>query len=127
MKYIRKFNPLCSKLFQQPKPTPKDGVYYNNSAVGHSKLGTYTLEISKKAGLSTIYTNHSCRATTVHLLDAAQIPSRHIMTVTGHNAENSLQTYSGKTTEGTQNLMSEIISKKNQRKECATCIGKLGC
>ena len=49
------------------------------------------------------------------------------MTVTGHNAENSLQTYSGKTTEGTQNLMSEIISKKKQRKECATCIGKLGC
>ena len=66
-------------MFQQPKTDPKDGVYYNNSAVGHSKLGTYTLEISKKAGLSTIYTIHSCPTTTVHLLDAAQIPSMHIV------------------------------------------------
>jgi len=83
VKYIRKLNPRCSKLLQQPKIAPKDGVYYNNSAVGHNKLGTYTSEISKKAGLSTIYTNHSCRATTVHLLDVTQIPRRHIMTVTG--------------------------------------------
>jgi hypothetical protein len=37
------------------------------------KLGTYTLEISKKAGLSTIYTNHSCPATTVHLLAAVTV------------------------------------------------------
>jgi len=38
------------------------------------------------------------------------------MTVTGHKSDNFLQTYSGKTTEGTKKLMSEIISEKNKEK-----------
>lgn len=69
-------------------------------------------EISKKAGLSIIYTNHSCRANTGHVLDAAQIPSRHIMTVTGHKSESSLKTYSGITDENTKQIMSEKISER---------------
>lgn len=69
-------------------------------------------DISKAAGLSQLYTNHSCRATTVHLLDEAQIPSRHIMSVTGHKSETSLRTYSGKTCDKTKKLMSETISEK---------------
>jgi hypothetical protein len=56
-------------------------------------------EISRMAKLSHEYTNHSCRATTVHVLDEAQVPSRHIMSVTGHKSESSLKTYSGKTCE----------------------------
>jgi hypothetical protein len=56
-------------------------------------------EISRMAKLSREYTNHSCRATTMHVLDKAQVPSRHIMSVTGHKSESSLKTYSGKTCE----------------------------
>ena len=69
-------------------------------------------EISGMADLSQVYTNHSIRATTVHVLDIAQIPSRHIMTVTGHKSESSLKTYSGKTYNSTERLMSETINKK---------------
>lgn len=58
-------------------------------------------------------TNHSLRATTVHILDRAQIPSRHIITVTGHKSENSLKTYSGVTDEGTKKIMSTVISEKS--------------
>ena len=54
-------------------------------------------ELSEKFGLSKKYTNHSLRATSVHILDSAQFPSRHIMTVTGHKAETSLKTYTGYT------------------------------
>ena len=66
--------------------------------------------LSEKAGLSMKYTNHSLRATSVHILDAAQIPSRHIMSVTGHKAEGSLKTYTGHTDTGTKKLMSHTIT-----------------
>ena len=116
VKYIRRLNPQCNRLFQQARSIPKDGVYFDNVALGHNKLGSFMNEISKKSGLNTIYTNHSCRATTVHVLDSAQIPSRHIMTVTGHKAESSLKTYSGKTDENTKKLMSQTISEKIKEK-----------
>ena len=67
--------------------------------------------LSERAGLSAKYTNHSLRATSVHILDAAQIPSRHIMSVTGHKAEASLKTYSGHTDTDTKKLMSHTIYK----------------
>ena len=89
-----------------------DKVFYHNMGQGHNKLGSFMSEISRKAGLEVKYTNHSCRATTVHVLDAAQIPSRHIMTVTGHKSETSLKSYSGKTDNKTKKLMSEKISDK---------------
>ena len=56
-------------------------------------------EISKAANLLREYTNHSCRATTVLILDEAQIPSRHNMSVTGHKPQAYLKTCSGKTCE----------------------------
>ncbi|CAG2243519.1 unnamed protein product [Mytilus edulis] len=107
VKYIRRLNPKCNKLFQQPKLTAKDGIHYDNIPLGHNKLGIYMNEISKAANLSREYTNHSCRATTVHILDEAQIPSRHIMSVTGHKSEASLKTYSGE-------LKVEIMERFNQ-------------
>lgn len=112
VKYIRRLNPNCNKLFQQPKLTAKDGIHYDNIPLGHNKLGIYMNEISKAANLSREYTNHSCRATTVHILDEAQIPSRHIMSVTGHKSEASLKTYSGKTCEKTKKMMSDTLSEK---------------
>lgn len=80
LKYIRLLNPQCYRLFQQARSIPKDGVYFDNVALGHNKLGSYMNKISNNSGLNTIYTSHSCRATTVHVLDSAHIPSRHIMT-----------------------------------------------
>lgn len=121
MKYIRRLNPRCDRLFQQARQYPKDGIYYDNVPIGHNKLGTSMNKISAKCGLNTIYTNHLCHATTVHVLDSAQFPSRHIMSVTGHKSESSLKTYSGKTDENTKKQMSEKISEKIKEK-CANRI-----
>lgn len=52
-------------------------------------------DISKRAGLNKVCTNHSCCAAIVHILDAAQIPRSHILTDTGHKSESSLKTYTG--------------------------------
>jgi len=98
MRYKKHRNPQCSAFFQRPKKFVKDnsGIWYDNMPLGHNMLGTMMSKISEKAGLSRKYTNHSLRATAVNILDKAQFPSRHIMAVTGHKAESSLKTYSGK-------------------------------
>lgn len=49
--------------------------------------------ISEKAGLSKSYINHSFRAISVHVLDSANILSRHIKSVSGLRSEN--KTYTG--------------------------------
>ena len=59
--------------------------------VDHNTLGYMMTTTNKDCQLSKIYTNHSLRATTVHLLDVARFPDRHIMSVTGHKAESSLK------------------------------------
>ena len=58
--------------------------------------------LSEKAALSRKYTNHSLRATSIHLLDAGNIPTRHIMSVTGHKAKSSLKSYTGHTDNNTK-------------------------
>ena len=96
MKYVKRLNPKCSKLFQQARSYPKEGIFYDNVPLGHNRLGSFMNEISKEAELSKAYTNHSIRATTVHILDDADIPGHHIMTVTGHRSESSLKHIPGK-------------------------------
>lgn len=111
LKYMRRLNPLCVNFFQKPRNEPIEDIYYNNMALGHNKLGSFMKNLSESAGLSRIYTNHSLRATTVHVLDSARIPSRHIMSVTGHKSESSLKTYSGQTDKHTKKLMSKKLSE----------------
>ena len=50
-------------------------------------------EISKAAGLSRIYTNHSIRATAITRWSNAGVPNRHIMSISGHRNEQSLAHY----------------------------------
>ena len=92
-RYKCKLNKNSVFLFQRPKSNTVGDYWYDSVPVGHNTLGNMMQSISKDCQLSTIYTNHSLRATTVHLLDVARFPDRHIMSVTGHKAESSLKTY----------------------------------
>ncbi len=65
-------------------------VWFDNSPLGKDTLSNLTKKISKAAGCSKVYTNHCLRATSVTLLDHAGVPSRDIMTVTGHKSETSI-------------------------------------
>ena len=70
IKYKKQLNPKCSRLFQ--RPGKGDTKWYENAPIGHNKIANMMPTISDSAGLSTRYTNHSLRATSVHILDSKQ-------------------------------------------------------
>ncbi|KAK3086317.1 hypothetical protein FSP39_016762 [Pinctada imbricata] len=114
VRHKRKLNPKCVFLFQRPSSNPKADVWYDNCPVGDKKLAAIMSTISAEFGLSKSYTNHSLRATLVHILDAANFAGRHIMCVTGHKSETSLKTYTGYTDAGTKDRMSKALSESTR-------------
>ena len=109
-RYKSKLKKNSAFLFQRPKSNTVGDCWYDYVPVGHNTLGNMMTTISKDCQLSNIYTNHSLRATTIHLLDVARFPDRHIMFVTGHKAESSLKTYTGYTDSKTKQKMSNALS-----------------
>ena len=93
--FLTKLNPECDALFQYPKRNwrPSDQAWYENRPLGVNKLSTTMKEISKDAGLSRIYTNHSVRATAITLWANAGLSDREIMALSGHRSEASLRSY----------------------------------
>ncbi|CAG2216012.1 unnamed protein product [Mytilus edulis] len=101
----------CDRLFQRPSTKMNSVKWYDSIPMGHNTIGNLMPTISGKAGLSVRYTNHSLRATSVHVLDnIGKFASRHIMTVTGHKSEASLKTYTGYTGDEIKKNMSDTIS-----------------
>lgn len=112
MKYKRALNPKCNRLFQRPSRNPTSLQWYDAIPMGHNSIGDMMPKMSESAGLSKRYTNHSLRATAVHLLDSTgRFSSRHIMSVTGHKSESSLKTYTGYTSTHIKKSMSNALSE----------------
>ena len=110
--YLQKLNPRCEALFQFPKRavTKEDQVWYDNKPLGVNKLAGMMKEISKLASLSKIYTNHSVRATAITLWSDRQVPSRHIMAISGHRSEASLRNYNARPSSEQLRACSDILS-----------------
>jgi hypothetical protein len=110
-KYLQHLNPQNEFLFQRPKKntTADSDVWYDNMVVGERYLGDMMKNLSKQAGLSQQYTNHSIRATAVTILDKSGFEARHIMSVSGHRSESSIRSYS-KTDEATKKRISETLT-----------------
>lgn len=98
-KYLKHLNPECSNLFQKPRSPSKsfnpatDSVWYCSIPLGHNTLDNMLRGMTSRAGIKPHLTNHSIRATTVTVLSAANIESRHIKAITGHQSEASIQSY----------------------------------
>ena len=98
-KYLSHLNPDSSSLFQKPRSPCKsfnparDTVWYSLTPLGHNTLDNMLRFMTSRAGIKPYLTNHSIRATTVTVLSAANIESRHIKAITGHQSEASIQSY----------------------------------
>ena len=93
--YIKHLNPKNEFLFQRPKKGSKigvDHVCFDNMVVGEHTLCEKMKCISKEAEFSN-HSNHSIRATAVTILDKCGYEARHIMAVSGHKSESSIQSY----------------------------------
>lgn len=67
--------------------------------------------LSKQAGLSKIYTNYCLRSTSITKLDRSGFEARHIMSISGHQSERSIRSYSAHADDKKQLDMAMSISK----------------
>ena len=68
-------------------------MWYCSTPLGHNALDNMLHFMTTRAGIIPHLTNHSIRATTITILSAANIESRHIKAITGHQSEASIQSY----------------------------------
>lgn len=112
--YLSKLNPKCQAFFQFPKRNwsgPSDEVWFENRCLGVNKLGNMMKELSLSAKLSKTYTNHCVRATAITLWSDAGLSNRHIMAISGHRNEQSLQSYNSRPSSNQLQRCSEVISR----------------
>ena len=87
--YLSKRNPKSTHFFQKPicKFQSSEDVWYTKRLIGKKTLRDMMKNLSKKARLSKIYTNHSVRETPVDLLAHSGVPDREIIRTTGSKCE----------------------------------------
>ena len=110
--YTSKLHPNRDDLWQRPRDAflPSDDVWYMDIPVGKNTLSSIMSEISRIGKLSCVYKNHSVRATSITLMDEAGIAGRHIMSVSGHQSETSLKSYSHHVSNTKKREISDTLS-----------------
>jgi hypothetical protein len=92
--YISKLNPKSNRLFQTPLRTFQFSAHwYSSEPMGKNTLCEIMKAISRKAGLSCIYTCHSVRTSTITKLYQAGISPQSIIAITKHKNIPSLTHY----------------------------------
>ena len=80
--YLDKLHPESNFFWQRPRTMYSGSdTWFCNVPIGKNTLGGFMSKLSKKHNLSMIYTNHSIRATSVTVMDEADIEIRHILKV----------------------------------------------
>ena len=87
-----------------------EDVWYCNAPLGKHKLENLLSEMSKKAGLATIYTSHCLRATSVTILKASGLENARVKSVTGHKSDSAVESYHKRPTLEQQVQSSAIVS-----------------
>ena len=114
-KYISKLDPQNGAFFQYPMRSLSSGfanheVWYENRPLGVNRLGNMMKEISSLAGLSRKFTNHCVWVTAITLWSDAEVPTRHIMAISGHRSESSLRSYNSRPSSSQLQVCSDILT-----------------
>lgn len=114
--YMDKLHPNLKDFWQRSNKT-RTG--YDSAPLGKNTLGTLMKEISRKAELSQIYTNHEIRSTTATAMHKSKFNLKEIQNVTKHKNIQSLDRYvSGPTLEEKEKYSTALYqyatSKKRQ-------------
>lgn len=90
-KYISKLDGESDYLWQ--RALPKNGnKWYSKSKCGHNTIQVFMKNISNRCGLTTKYTNHCIRSTSITLLGCSH-SDIDITSVSGHRSISGLQPY----------------------------------
>lgn len=109
LSYINKLNQDLDVLWQ--RTSKGNELKYDKIAVGKNTLGDKMKNLSKKVRLSKIYTNHCLRATSITELDRSEFEARHIVSISGHQSESSIRSYSAHVDDKKKLDMAMSISK----------------
>ena len=118
--YLSKLHPSLDRFFQRAKvPTGttlndshSHSHWYVNSPISHNLLNQFMKRISEQAHLSTVYTNHCLRATTIVRLKEAGVEDRKICEISGHKKPASLTAYDRTSAERAVDLSAAIDTKR---------------
>ena len=94
--------------------------WYCNAPLGKNMLGNMMKKTSEKAGCAKLYTNHCLRVTcSTALVESAGFESRDILSVNGHQSEQSRQNYSKKSHERKRQMAASLGSHLGERGEAS--------
>jgi len=111
IKYLDKINPMGEALWQRPRnPFIDSGIWFERKPLGNNTLGEFMSEISERAALSRIYTNHCTRATCITLLSEVGFEGRHIITISRNRSEEIIKSYCRDKSNEQKRDMSKFIS-----------------
>ena len=122
--YISKLNPGKDPLFQTPKKVyDANCCWFKCEPLGKNIVTKMMSTLSRKAGLSQVYTNHCVRASTS--LHKAGIEGRRIRQLTKHKNESRLAHYVSGSSSAQKRECSEILSGSligGQPRSCSTLV-----
>jgi len=110
---LSKLHPDCEALFQTPltKFSKAAECWYKNEPLGKNSIAQLMPKISKKAGLSQVYTAHCVRASTITSLHQAGVDAKQICAITKHKNEQSLTSYIKDSSASQKRACSNILSR----------------
>ena len=113
--YRSKLNPKVDYKWQRPKINiiNPELEWYDAAPmypIGRDPLNEHMKNLSIKAELSKIYTNHCIRATVITKLNEKGFEARDIMATTGHKSESSIRSYATKCPEKKRREVSDALA-----------------